>query len=286
MIVLLDRRVRETEHDPERARAECPEFSTPAARGRAGAGRCRMIRRPCSMAVAVALALALPTPAVAGCEGSAVPWASPAALVLSGGGAKGAWEAGVAAALVETGLPVALVAGSSAGALNAALLAAGRADRLEALWRGVERDRVYRLRAPVFLAGFLPGWLTLMALDRAGSLFDAAPLAELISANVEIDRIRASPVRLLVTATDLERRERRVFDNRTVSADALRAAAALPGAFPPVPVDGALLIDGGLTGRAPIIEALEAGVPVARAIVLMSYAPEERGQSPTTMRAA
>src|SRR5262249_46296380 len=144
----------------------------------------------------------------------------------------------------------------------------------------VERDRVYRLRAPVFLAGFLPGWLTLLALDRAGSLFDAAPLAELISANVEIDRIRASPVRLLVTATDLEPRERRAFDNRTVS------AAAGPGACPPVAVDGALLIDGGLTGRAPVIEALEAGVPVTRAIVAMSYAPDERGQPPVTMRAA
>src|SRR5262245_30147736 len=80
-------------------------------------------------------------------------WSAPVALVLSGGGAKGAWEAAVAAAFVEAGLPVALVAGSSAGALNAAMIAAGRADRLEALWRGIEREKVYRLRAPVFFAG-------------------------------------------------------------------------------------------------------------------------------------
>ncbi len=222
----------------------------------------------------------------AGCGVSATAGEVPTALVLSGGGAKGAWEAGVAAALVESGLPIALVAGSSAGALNAAMIAAGRVDRMEALWRGLDRDKIYTLRASVFFAGLLPGWLTLFALDRAGSLFDAGPLRELIAATVELDRIRASPVRLLVTATDLERREKRVFDNATVTVDVLQAAAAVPGAFSPVEVDGALLVDGGLTGRAPVLEALEAGVPVGRAIVVMSYAPEERGRRPTTMRRA
>src|SRR5262245_49010575 len=213
-------------------------------------------------------------------------WDAPTALVLSGGGAKGAYEAGVAAALVDAGLSIDLVAGSSAGALNAAMIAASRVDRLEALWRGLEREKIYSLRAPVLFAGLLPGWLTLLALDRAGSLFDAGPLRDLIAATVEIDRIRESRIGLLVTTTDLERREKRVFDNRTVSVDALVAAAAVPGAFPAVEVDGALLVDGGLTGRAPVLEALESGRPLGRALVVMSYAPDERGRRPTTMRAA
>jgi NTE family protein len=84
--------------------------------------------------------------------------------------------------------------------------------------------------------------------------------------------------------SDLARRERRVFDNQTVTVEALMAAAAVPGAFPPVEVDGALLADGGLIGRAPVLEALEAGPPVERVVVVMSYAPDERGQRPTTMR--
>src|SRR5262249_6347643 len=88
---------------------------------------------------------------------SAAPPAAPLALVLSGGGAKGAWEAGAAAAFVEAGLPIALVAGSSAGALNGAMIAAGRVDRLDALWRGLESDKLYSLRASVFFAGLLPG---------------------------------------------------------------------------------------------------------------------------------
>ena len=208
------------------------------------------------------------------------------ALVLSGGGAKGAYEAGVAAAFVERGLPIRLVAGSSAGALNAAMVASGRADRLEAMWRTVTREQVYSLRAPLFFAGFLPGWLTMLALSETSSLFDPAPLRDLITASLDFDRIRASRVRLLVTATDLARREKRVFDNRSVTVDALMAASAVPGLFPPVEVDGALLMDGGLTGRAPVLEALEADASLARVVVVMSYAPAERGAEPTTMRVA
>ena len=242
-------------------------------------------RRRIAGAAALA-ALLMPTPAAATCARSSLPLDAPMVLVLSGGGAKGAYEAGVAAAFVERGLPIRLVAGSSAGALNAAMIASGQADRLETMWRTVERERVYTLRASVFFAGFLPGWLTLFALNEISSLFDPAPLRELITTSLDFDRIRASPVRLLVTATDLAGREKRVFDNRTVTVDVLMAAAAVPGLFPPVEVDGTLLVDGGLTGRAPVLEALEADASVGRAVVVMSYAPTERGASPSTIRRA
>ena len=228
--------------------------------------------------------LGAPRPASAACQPSAVPVDGPTALILSGGGAKGAYEAGVAATLIERGVSIRLVAGSSAGALNAAMLADGRVDRLEALWRGLTRERVYALRGSVFFAGLLPGWLTLLALDQAGSLFDPQPLRELIESSLDLDRVRASSTRLLVVTADVARREQRLFDNRTVTVDALMAAAAVPGAFPPVRVDGDLLVDGGLVGRAPVLEALAEGTPLARALVVMGYADGERGQPPTTLR--
>jgi NTE family protein len=206
------------------------------------------------------------------------------ALILSGGGAKGAWEAGVATALIERGLPVRLVAGSSAGALNAAMVADGRLDRLAEMWRTVTREQVYTLRTSVLFAGLLPGVLTLLALDRAGSLLDPAPLRALITEAIDFERIRASPIELLVVATDLVRYDKRAFDNRSVSVEALMAAAAVPGAFPPVHVDGVPLVDGGLTGRAPVLEALALGRPIGRAVVVMSYAPDERAKAPTTLR--
>ena len=239
-----------------------------------------------SLLVLLGLTLGAGSAAASSCGPSTRPLDAPIALVLSGGGAKGAYEAGVAAVFVERGLPIRLVAGSSAGALNAAMVAAGRIDRLEALWRGLSRGRVYSLRTRVLFAGLLPGWLTLLALDRAGSLFDPQPLRELIDASLDLDRVRASPVRLLVVTSDLARREPRLFDNQSVTREALMAAAAVPGAFPAVAVDGTLLVDGGLTGRAPVLEALAAEPGVGRAVVVMSYAPDERGTPPTTMRRA
>lgn len=231
-------------------------------------------------------ALGTTAPGGAACLPSTHPPGAAMALVLSGGGAKGAWEAGVAALFAERRLPIRLVAGSSAGALNAAMIADGRVEQLPGLWRGLTRERVYSLRVPVFFAGLLPGWLTLLALDQAGSLFDPQPLRELMDASLDLDRIRASPVRLLVVTTDLARREKRLFDNHSVTREALMAAAAVPGAFPAVNVEGALLVDGGLTGRAPVLEALEAEPSIRRAVVAMSYAPEERGTPPTTLRRA
>jgi NTE family protein len=165
------------------------------------------------------------------------------------------------------------------------MLVAGRADRLEAMWRSIRREQVYSIRTPVFLAGLLPGWLTLLALNGSSSLLDPQPLRELISTSLDLERVRSSPVRLLVTATDLVRRETLAFDNQTVTVDALMAAAAVPGAFPPVEVDGAVLVDGGLTSRAPVIEALRA-TPVGRALVVVSYAAGEPSAPPTTMRRA
>ena len=159
--------------------------------------------------------------------------------MFSGGGARGAWEAGVAAALIERGVPVRAAAGSSSGALNAVMVADGRIDRLEALWRSLTRERVYSLRPSVFFAGLLPGWLTALTLSHTTSLLDPAPLRELLAEAIDLERVRASPLRLVVVTTDLARREARLFDNQTITHDALLATVAVPGLFPPVEVDGA-----------------------------------------------
>ncbi len=93
----------------------------------------------------IVLALAIPPSARATCIPITTGRDLPTTLVLSGGGAKGAYEAGAVAALAEHGLPIRLVAGSSAGALSAAMIVAGRADRLEATWRAITQDQVYAI---------------------------------------------------------------------------------------------------------------------------------------------
>src|SRR5207249_236267 len=121
-------------------------------------------------------------------------------------------------------------------------------------------------------------------LSHTTSLLDPAPLRELLAEAIDLERVRASPLRLVVVTTDLARREARLFDNQTITHDALLATVAVPGLFPPVEVDGAPLVDGGLVARAPILEALATGVPVQRAIVTLSYAPADRPRPSRRLR--
>ena len=235
--------------------------------------------------VALVLSLVMPVDAAAECVAGRASADTPVALVFSGGGAKGAWEAGVASALVESGIPIALAAGSSAGALNAAMLADGRLDRLETTWRGLTRADIYAPRASVVFAGLLPGWLAAIAIGHADALLDSEPLRATLARSIDIPRIRASSVRVLVVATDLVRREARAFDNQTLTLDVLMGATALPGVFPAVEVGGDLLVDGGLVARAPVLDAL-ALATARRVLVLVSYATAERGRAPRSVRAA
>ena len=239
--------------------------------------------RTASVLCVLALVM-IPPGALADCvagDGGALP----IALVFSGGGAKGAWEAGAAAALIEDGVPITLAAGSSAGALNAAMVADGRVDRLEVAWRGLTRDDVYAIRPSVVVSGLLPGWLSALAIASRESLLEPSRLRARLEAALDFDRIRASKTRLLVVATDVVARRARTFDNATVTVDALMSSGAVPGLFPAVDVGGERLVDGGIVARAPVLEALAQDRP-RRALVLVSYSAGERGRSPTTVRRA
>src|SRR5262249_51024392 len=108
-----------------------------------------------------------PSAARAECTRSHAGLHVPTAVILSGGGAKGAYEAGVITVLAERRVPLRIAAGSSAGALSAAMLVAGRADRLEAMWRPIRREQVYSIPAPVFLAGLFPSLPTTLAPELA-----------------------------------------------------------------------------------------------------------------------
>lgn len=217
---------------------------------------------------------AVPAPACSS-EGAA-PGVSPApslGLVFSGGGAKGAYEAGLALALRERGVVPAVVAGTSSGAITAVMVAAGDEERLAGIWRTIRRDDIFAYRAPLALGGLLPGWLALPILLRARGLLDPAPLRATLTRHVDFGRVRVSPTRVLVVATDLRSGAPHRFDNATVSVDALMASAAVPGLFPPVEVDGALLVDGGVVQRAPTLELLDAH-PVQRVLVVLGYESE------------
>jgi len=212
----------------------------------------------------VLVVLLVGPPAVLACGPaglSIAPHRTRTALVLSGGGAKAAYEVGVVQALRDKAVRLDVVAGTSAGALVAALVAAGDDAALDDLWRTTTTRDVYRGPGSNPLSTLLyylePTFLTFWRLDRQGAIFDTAPLRRLIEERIDFEKIRAAPRELLVVVNDLRSLGRRVFDNRTVGPDALLASVSIPIAFPPVYRDGEVLVDGGLTEPAPILETLE-----------------------------
>ncbi len=191
-------------------------------------------------------------------------------LVFSGGGAKAAYEAGLALAFHERGVVPAAVAGTSSGALNAVLVATGETERLATLWRTLRREDVFHYPAATIFGGLLPGWLGLAYLGQARAVLDPRPLRATIERHVDLARLREAPVRLLVLAADLVSGEPRRFDNATLTVDALLASATVPGVFPAVSYEGGVLVDGGVVQRAPTLELLDSH-PLDRLLVVLGY---------------
>jgi NTE family protein len=194
------------------------------------------------------------------------------ALVLSGGGNRGALQAGALQVLLGAGVRPALLVGTSAGAVNAAFLAAGptprRAAELAGLWRGLSGRQVF--------PGSVP--LRFWRLARRGDdLYSPAGLRRLLEASLPYRRLEDAAVPLVVVATDLATGlERRLSAGPVI--DAVLASAAIPGVFPPVRWEGALLVDGGIAASVPLAAAAAWGA--AEAWVLDTARPCEHPRRP------
>lgn len=183
------------------------------------------------------------------------------AFVLSGGGSLGAVQVGMLAALEERGVRPDLLIGSSAGALNAAFVAAHGFDAvtvrdLATLWRKIRRHDVFPfepLRQALAFAGLRP------------SLCSSAPLARLVDANLPLSRIEEALIPLHVVATDVMSGED-VLLSTGDAASAVLASAAIPAVFPSVEREGRVLMDGGVANNAALSHAIALGAD--RVVVL------------------
>lgn len=200
-------------------------------------------------------------------------------LALQGGGAHGAFTWGVLDRLLEDGrLAIDGISGTSAGAVNAVMLADGLArggpeaarQRLAEFWRaasfdgglpGPQRAVVDRLLSFVPAVGSpVQAWVD--AWSRFLSPYDLNPLninplKDLIERFVDFEAIRTcEDLRLFVSATNVHTGQLRIFSGDEINADAVMASAALPYVFRAVEIDGVPYWDGGYTGNPPIFPLL------------------------------
>ena len=201
-------------------------------------------------------------------------------LILQGGGAMGAFECGVAKALEQSGIVPDIVAGVSIGAFNGAIIAANpgcATAALEAFWDeltvrsgdfgGSRLDdamtswQTLAMGSPNF---FVPRWMQpIWSSDqfpyRWTSLYDTAPMKELINRYVDFSTLKNGPIRLLVSAVNVETAELEVFDSYAddLTADHILASGSLPPSFPWTTIKGKHYWDGGIVSNSPLDLVIE-----------------------------
>lgn len=202
-------------------------------------------------------------------------------LVLQGGGALGAYQAGVFEGLSERGIVPDWVAGISIGAINAALIAGNRpehrAERLSAFWHRVTsgtgwaapllwplgRKAINETYANQAMMNGIPGFyrpqfppapLQLAGTPAALGIYDTSPLRETLLELVDFDYLNGEGPRLSVGAVNVRTGSMTWFDSdrREIGPEHIMASGALPPGFPPVEIDGELYWDGGLLSNTPL----------------------------------
>lgn len=170
------------------------------------------------------------------------------ALVLGGGGSRGAIEVGLYRAVVELGIRVDLVVGSSIGAVNGALIAVGLSPvELAEQWGALRTRDIIGSR-----------WHYLRLLAGASSIFSNDRLRNLLRRSLPVRSFGELRIPLVIVATDLESGDPVVLREGDL-VQAILASTALPGLFPPIPWRGRKLVDGGLSNNVPIDLAVERG---------------------------
>ena len=218
------------------------------------------------------------------------------ALILPGAGARGAYQVGVLKAIAEllpvrASCPFAVLSGTSAGAINAAVLASRATDfkhaveEMERVWANFEVGQVFRADSLSMLKSSLH-WLFAIVFGGLGghnprSLLDSSPLAELLARSIRPEHIEHALRRglidsLAVTASAYSSarsvtfyqsraapapwsRTRRIGRPTRIGVEHLMASAAVPFIFPPVRIGSEYYGDGSMRHRAPLSAPIHLG---------------------------
>lgn len=161
------------------------------------------------------------------------------ALILCGGGARGALEVGFYQAITKLGLSFDLIVGSSVGALNGALIAAGLSPaELAALWRSIRRRD-------------LIAWSWRALLSGAGGFYSFEPLRRLLEKTLPVRRFEELKHPLVIATTNLQTGRVHYWEGHGDLLEPVIASMSLPGVFPPVWIGGEPHVDGGVASNFP-----------------------------------
>jgi NTE family protein len=221
-------------------------------------------------------------------------------LALQGGGSHGAFTWGVLDRLLEEpSLRIEAISGTSAGAMNAAVLADGWTEggasgaraALDAYWERVAEAAKFSplQRTPLdrllgrWTLDTSPVYIAFDLISRLYSPYDLNPggynpLTAILDESIDFKRLARSPIKLFVTATNVHTGRGRIFRNAELTPDVLLASACLPTMFQAVEIDGEPYWDGGYSGNPTITPLIRESN--AQDTILIQINPRERPGTP------
>jgi NTE family protein len=221
-------------------------------------------------------------------------------LALQGGGSHGAFTWGVLDRLLEEDwLHIAAISGTSAGAMNAAVLVdgwtEGGAERarcaLAKYWQRVSRAATFSplQRSPLdrvmgrWSLDTSPGYIAMDLMSRLLSPYNLNPtgfnpLRNILDESIDFERLAGASIKLFITATNVRTGRGRIFRNPEITADVLLASACLPTMFRAVEIDGEAYWDGGYAGNPTITPLIRESD--AHDTILVQINPRERADMP------
>ena len=226
--------------------------------------------------------------------------------VLQGGGAFGAFECGAIEALQARDIVPDVVTGVSIGAFNGAIVASNPDNAAQALkdfWKELatvssftadESSRRLWASQQAALFGvpgfFEPRWLNPwqhfgQSPAEWPSLYDFSAARTLLSKYVDFDTLKTSPIRLMVTAVDVQSSEVVLFDSYLddLTIDHIIASGSLPPAFPWVTIDGRHYWDAGIISNSPLKPVLERVGSTGKHIYHIDLFPDKRDKLPESL---
>ncbi|MGY8681680.1 patatin-like phospholipase family protein [Bradyrhizobium sp. UFLA05-153] len=223
----------------------------------------------------------------------------PIDLALQGGGSHGAFTWGVLDRLLEEAwLDIVAISGTSAGAMNAAVLAdgwtaggaKGAREALDQYWRRVSRAAAFSplQRSPLdrlmgrWTLDTSPAYVFTDLMSRLFSPYDLPvdynPLRKVLAESIDFERLAGSEIKLFITATRVRTGRGRIFRNAEITADVLLASACLPTMFRAIEIDGEPYWDGGFAGNPTITPLVRESD--AYDTILVQINPTERPEDP------
>jgi len=225
-------------------------------------------------------------------------------FALQGGGSHGAFTWGVLDRLLEEPwLKIDGISGTSAGAMNAAVLADGFAEggvegaraALERFWKKISDAARFSpfQRGPLdvmmgrWTLDHSPMFVMMDITARLLSPYDLNPggnnpLRDVLIELIDFERLSRSPIKLFITATNVRTGRGRVFRNSEITADVLLASACLPTMFQAIEIDGEEYWDGGYSGNPTITPLVRECT--SRDTILVQINPIERPTPPRSAR--